>query len=412
MLRIKKTLPADRADYTLGDLLFWHFKNGTRPYPKPGSKPREWDLTPAAAKLGLQSSRILGYYIHDENAPRRIEPFCELFFGDDPKLVPMREELEQKFEAAREARKNSRKLARETGQISDTESDSEPVEAEEPAGEVPAEPEPAEGLPSPAKTAAETPSSEPDETPPARSALPGVIPPKPFQPDPAPALNPAFRRLAVICLAGFIGGYLWYRWPHDLHLPKIAFQRLAPVVPSPSPVIVPPVIKPPPVLPPAPSPLPVIKPFNPPSPAPPVRPAEHEAAPPKPLEKARACIVGDSVVRDLVAAGLRRMTKDKIVSGECSATENNAIVSVSGVASTPKNNDPACDTIDRHQYELSFSVSWPGDAHQESRTISPPTRCASRNREIDQGIGNDLQNQAVLLGVISLRDILKILSEN
>jgi hypothetical protein len=39
------------------------------------------------------------------------------------------------------------------------------------------------------------------------------------------------------------------------------------------------------------------------------------------------------------------------------------------------------------------------------------SRCGSRNRDADFALGREAKNQAVLLGVISLRDLLQHLSE-
>jgi hypothetical protein len=242
-------------------------------------------------------------------------------------------------------------------------------------------------------------------------------------------LNPALKWFAAICLAGFIfSGCLRYLLPHDFHSSGNALVKPAvvppgspsksppsrsPTVAAPAPVSLPPVSLPPAAqqattLQPADTGLLPPQPDQPPANAFPSQPPP--AAPSRPTEKVSACVIGDPELRDLFATKLPQSIPGKIVSGYCSAVEG-PIVMVSGFASKFATNDPACKTVDGHLYEVIFSISRPGSHSDISRTVSA-ARCSSRIRHEDTALGREAKNQAVLLGIISLRDLLQHLSEN
>lgn len=234
--------------------------------------------------------------------------------------------------------------------------------------------------------------------------------------------NPALRWFATICLVGFISsGCLRYLLRQDFHPAKSA--RVNPVQPESS-------LKSPPSQPPvvaAPAPIsqqpaaqqvttlqpadagPLPPPNQPPTNALPSQPPPL-AEPSKPTEKVRACVIGDPELRDLFATQLLQSMTGKIVSGDCSAVEG-PIVIVSGFASKLATSDPACRTTDGHLYEIIVSISRPGSNSDVSRTVSA-ARCSSRIRNEDMALGREAKNQAVLQGIISLRDLLQHLSEN
>ena len=242
--------------------------------------------------------------------------------------------------------------------------------------------------------------------------------------------NPALRWFATICLVGFIAsGCLRYLLPHGFHPATSAGVNPAAVPPESS-------SKPPPSQPPvvaAPAPVsqpPAAQQATTPQPAVagPLPPQPHQpqlnqplanalpsqpsplAAPSRPTEKVRACVIGDPELRDLFATQLLQSMTGKIVSGNCSAVEG-PIVIVSGFASKLATSDPACGTTDGHLYEIIVSISRPGSHSDISRTVSA-TRCSSRIRNEDIALGREAKNQAVLQGIISLRDLLQHLSEN
>ena len=274
-----------------------------------------------------------------------------------------------------------------------------------------------------AETSAE-PEQVTEDEPAARIILLPVAASRP-QPSTADYARRKLARWAVgMCLVTFAAGYVWYRWPHDLRFPKIAFREPAPPpTPISPPKLAPPItsqIEPTTITPTA--SVPAQQPKTPAHPlaespnsptiataAPITPPSPPEVIPPKPLEKARACIVGDADIRDIFALEARRTISGKIVTGDCSAVEA-PIIRVAGFASTPGATDPACKTIDQHLYELAISISRSGGP-DISRTVVG-SRCSSRVRDEDLALGREAKNQAVLIGVISLRDLLQQLSEN
>jgi len=239
------------------------------------------------------------------------------------------------------------------------------------------------------------------------------------------SFHPALRWFATICLVGFISsGCLLYLLPHDFHPPKSARVNPAAVPPessSKSPPSQPPVVA-------APAPISqssaaqqviTLQPADAgPLPQQPNQPLTNAlppqppplAEPSKPTEKVRACVIGDPELRDLFATQLLHSMTGKIVSGDCSAVDG-PIVIVSGFASKLATSDPACRTTDGHLYEIIVSISRPGSNSDISRTVSA-TSCSSRIRNEDIALGREAKNQAVLQGIIRLRDLLQHLSEN
>jgi hypothetical protein len=121
-------------------------------------------------------------------------------------------------------------------------------------------------------------------------------------------------------------------------------------------------------------------------------------------------VIGDPELRDLFATQLLQSMTGKIVSGDCSAVEGPVVI-VSGFASKLATSDPACRTTDGHLYEIVVSISRAGSNSDISRTVSA-TRCSSRVSNEDTALGREAKNQAVLLGIGRLRELLQQLSEN
>ncbi len=111
MPRITKTLPPDRADYSFGDLVYWHlFRNGTRPSVDPSDKVgRVWE-TNAICRLLQIHERTLRNWIRDRNLPDSVVPLSNELFGDNSRWDDARIELQRRFEegwALRRRRANS-----------------------------------------------------------------------------------------------------------------------------------------------------------------------------------------------------------------------------------------------------------------------------------------------------------------
>lgn len=99
MRPIWKELPPERADYTFGDLVYWHFfKYGTRPDGDPAApKGRIWRREDAARALGM-SDRALRNWINNVNPPKDIARLLDVLFGADPRWLEARIELQDKFD--------------------------------------------------------------------------------------------------------------------------------------------------------------------------------------------------------------------------------------------------------------------------------------------------------------------------
>jgi hypothetical protein len=99
MPRITKKLPADRADYSFGDLVYWHlFKFGTRPNIDPAVKVgRPWEIDAICSLLGI-TPRTLRNWIADKNLPDSIVALSAELFGDNPAWDEARCKLQEKVE--------------------------------------------------------------------------------------------------------------------------------------------------------------------------------------------------------------------------------------------------------------------------------------------------------------------------
>lgn len=406
MPRIVKDLPLNRSDYTFGDLVYWHlYKFGTRPDIDPDADHGiPWEPSAIAGLLGI-SDKTLRNWIWDKNRPESSGALANELFGKNPRWNAARAELKEKLEQAWK-----RKTAAGTAPEISEEEVVEPGAAEELVPEDAAD-EQAGGAQKPEAA---------DDNPPT-PLLPALVkmrlPAPPMRPPSTrPRYAAALRWVAAASLAAFIAGFVWYRWPQDLRLAEL--MRPNPVAPSakhppaPSTPIVSPAPNPTPP-PPQITTLPVDPPVMPsPRPLPTDEPRREPPTPPVvsvPAEKAVACIVGEAGLRELFATGLRRTIKGRIETGDCSAATGGAIVHVSGIGTTPRAGSD-CDTPDKHVYELALSVSRPGtDKDVNQSTFG--SRCSSRNRDADFALEREAKNQAVLLGVISLRQFLQSLSE-
>lgn len=101
--RITKTLPPLRADYSFGDLVYWHlFVYGTRPTGNPDAKiGRVWDQG-AFCQLIDVTDRTLRNWIFDKHLPDNITALEDELFGNNPLFDDWRLEL---AEALRNTRK-------------------------------------------------------------------------------------------------------------------------------------------------------------------------------------------------------------------------------------------------------------------------------------------------------------------
>jgi hypothetical protein len=99
--RKPKILPANRADFTFGDLVYWHlFRYGTRPNGKPSAKiGRPWQLSRAAGEIKVDV-RTIRYWINGDSLPDNSGPLAKALFGNNSDWDNARVELEEKLEAA------------------------------------------------------------------------------------------------------------------------------------------------------------------------------------------------------------------------------------------------------------------------------------------------------------------------
>ncbi len=102
MPRRIKELPDRRADYSFGDLLYWHlFVFGTRPNCDPTTRiGRPWEFQGFCALIGI-SDRTLWNWILDRNLPDDLVPVDSELFGDNPQLHDWRIELWRAWRAGR-----------------------------------------------------------------------------------------------------------------------------------------------------------------------------------------------------------------------------------------------------------------------------------------------------------------------
>lgn len=108
MAKIHKELPANRADYTFGDLIYWHlFVFGTRPNVHPQAKVgRPWKLDRASTALG-RTDKTLRNWCKNESLPTDITDLCDLLFGDSAAWDDARLELLESLARARKGRKGT-----------------------------------------------------------------------------------------------------------------------------------------------------------------------------------------------------------------------------------------------------------------------------------------------------------------
>jgi hypothetical protein len=210
MARITKQLPPDRADYTFGDLVYWHlFKFGTRPNVDPLAKiGRLWDIDEVRGPLGI-TQRTLRNWIADKNLPDSITSLDIVLFGENPAWNDSRRELQQKFERSWMAKRSKGQQA-------------------EPADVAAAAEDP---VASHASATSEPPSSKPDDTPatsptadekPAEKSGKAQEKPRPFRPmQPVPPvklhrkttpLHPATRRAFFVLVVIAAGTFAWIQF--------------------------------------------------------------------------------------------------------------------------------------------------------------------------------------------------------
>jgi hypothetical protein len=451
MPRKPSNFPKDPAEYhRFGHFIWWHlFEHGSRPDGDPSQEiGQPWTMDEICNALGEIDPRTIRNWYNETHLPDSIVPFSRVVFGTGRQWDQQRRQLHELLRVAHESRNKEPVQPQSEATVGDeeptdeqTSEEAQPTRGTEEEGDAstpsaepqaepptasqpdaseqevsPPSPEDEASIPPTAETSFEPEAAPTKDEQPAKVLLPTVVASRTSRPD---ARRTLARWIVGIGLVIFIGEYLWHRWPHDLHFPKVTLFLPAPL-PLTSPDNRPPTTPQPnaPKSPPGPAPsatpefkaplIPVPVPLKPPPPVP--MPGLPEAASTKPLEKALACIVGDPDVRELVAAELKRTTRGRVASGDCSMVEG-PIVSVTGAATNPPKGDEPCDTNDRHLYTLVFSISRPGNSPDVSRTVSA-TRCASRIRDEDSVLGRQARNEAVLLGAISLRDLLQHLSEN
>jgi hypothetical protein len=97
-----KDLPDDRADYSFGDLVYWHlFIFGTRPDCDPSAKIcRPWDPQTFCALVDI-SDRTLWNWVFDRHLPDNLLPVEAELFGHNPQLHDWRIELARALRAGR-----------------------------------------------------------------------------------------------------------------------------------------------------------------------------------------------------------------------------------------------------------------------------------------------------------------------
>lgn len=202
MPRITKELLKGRADYSFGDLVYYHlFKHGTRPEGDPSaSAGRVWEMDAVCELLGLKTEKTLRNWIADRNVPDSIVPLSNLLFGNDERWNDARRELQEKFEQAK-AGKWRKPAAAAPPEVSEEPEELPEEEApQDEAQDAPQEkPEPRQPLPSPVYL------SEPP-----RSPLPKYA-----------------ARAFVVGLAGFVVVYGWMHWKRSQPGPEAPQQKVA-----------------------------------------------------------------------------------------------------------------------------------------------------------------------------------------
>ena len=100
--RISKELPPNRADYSFGDLIYWHlFVFGTRPNGDPSARiGRLWDPKVLCEQVRI-TDRTLRNWIFDKHLPDDITAIEAKLFGDNRLFDEWRFELAEALRAAR-----------------------------------------------------------------------------------------------------------------------------------------------------------------------------------------------------------------------------------------------------------------------------------------------------------------------
>ena len=201
MPRITKELPGNRADYTFGDLVYWHlFKYGTRPNISPSAKAgRVWEAAGFSDLLGI-SDRTLRNWIFDKHLPDDIGSLSKELFGENKAWDEARLELQDRLEKgwARKNRKSGLKTTTAVDEVNRTDSpttETPAVEGSAQGKEEPANP------PEPEAPKSDAGNGQGDEPPKSRAL-------DPVQPGPGKKPVPAsFVRAALAALAVVLGIY-------------------------------------------------------------------------------------------------------------------------------------------------------------------------------------------------------------
>jgi hypothetical protein len=270
MPRITKRLPETRADYTFGDLVYWHlFRFGTRPTGDPSAKVgRVWEPEAICTLLDI-TDRTLRNWLFDRHLPDSIVDLSRELFGDNKQWDEARLELQERLENMR-ASKARRAEARPVPQAREPDAVDPPTDADSPlAIEEPVD----EVTPSPASRA---------EREASLSQALGALPPVALG-NPEPQQRPSPRHALRALVAGltiFAGILAW------MHMPRQPY-RPAPQPEKPTAMVTPPkeVPAPPKAVPQEPPTVPAERPA--PEPTPPPR-AEQPPQPPPTEEELRA----------------------------------------------------------------------------------------------------------------------------
>jgi tetratricopeptide (TPR) repeat protein len=96
--RFKQLRPDNRAEWTFGHLISWHFERGTRPGGSLDRAGRSWTSKTFAGALGY-SDRTVRYWLTGEIAPGDLETVELKLFGTDDQYSEWRLELRRAFNA-------------------------------------------------------------------------------------------------------------------------------------------------------------------------------------------------------------------------------------------------------------------------------------------------------------------------
>ncbi|MEI9803510.1 MAG: hypothetical protein WDN48_02305 [Pseudolabrys sp.] len=204
MPRKPKILPAERADFTYGDLVYWHLiQYGTRPNGDPSAAAgRPWQIKRVAGEIGIEEKTIRNW-INDKNLPDESGPLAKVIFGDNPKWDTHRLELQQKCEAGWRAKNALRDAAAKSGNQPAPEAEAAP--ATEPEGaDSEADDTGIEQTPEEAQQVEAYRNLVKQESAPPYSGAPHVTD-RPLRSKPLAAL--------VTAIALLLGAFVWHRLP-------------------------------------------------------------------------------------------------------------------------------------------------------------------------------------------------------